>query len=126
VLRVVRLHIETPEPLDQLVTDVEAALLVLGGPCYVLVDITGLYVSPRLRNYVIALMQVEEQWIQAIAAFTHRPNHLAALVLSTVADYIGIPFVLAADEAAARSVLARYRDRGSLPPAAQTPSNADV
>jgi hypothetical protein len=102
-------RVDTPEVIDQLVAMVEPLVSSFERPCYLLFDITGLQLSPRLRTYVTAGSQPPHPWVHGMAVFSARPNPIAELLLRITMSEIEIPFAACADENAARAAIVHFQ-----------------
>jgi hypothetical protein len=107
-MRVQQVVLDTPESLDAIFPAVLAGFQAMGWqPCYVLMDITGLRITPRVRNYLAAQGQNTGPMILACIAFSPRPDAVTELLLRIGSAYSNIPYALYPDEAAARADIAR-------------------
>lgn len=104
-----RVGVDTRETIDQLVGMVEPIVSGFAQPCYLLLDISGLQLAPRLRIYVTAGTQPLHPFVRGIAVFTHRPNPVAELLLRITTSETEIAYACCADEEAARAAIARWK-----------------
>jgi hypothetical protein len=115
LLRMVRVVLSCEAAIDHLVGPLQHVLTGLAGPHYLLVDITGLVVRPRMRTYLLARGRGIGPQVQAVLLFS-QSDRLTELVVSTALLYDGVPFHFYPDEAAARSQVAALH---------ATPANRD-
>jgi hypothetical protein len=109
-IRVEHYVLSTPESLDATMPAVLAGFEAMEWqPCYVLMDITGLRVTPRVRTYLAAQAQTTGLLIKAFITFSLHPDALTELLLRIGSAYANIPYALYPDEAAARADIARRR-----------------
>lgn len=109
-LRVQQVVLNTPETLDAVMPSVLAGFQAMGWqPCYLLFDISGLRITPRVRTYLAAQGQTTARMVQAVIAFSAHPDPMTELLLRTGAAYADLPYALHPDEAAARADIARRR-----------------
>jgi hypothetical protein len=119
VIRVHHYVVDTPESLDALQPIVFAGFQAMPTlPCYILFDITGLTIAPRMRTYLDASSQDTAPLIRALFVFSQRPNPVTELLLHIGTDYNHVPYSYSPDEATARAALLRFRaaDTHPLPP----------
>lgn len=110
-MRVQHVVLDSPEALDAVMPAILAAFEAMDWqPCFVLMDITGLIISPRIRTYLQAQGRHTEALIRALAVFSPRPDPVTELLLRAGSGYSNIPYLLTADEATARAEIARLRD----------------
>jgi hypothetical protein len=108
VLRLRHVFLNREEAIDRFIAPVQRALAEITEPHYVLLDITGLVISPRMRTYLLARGRGMGPRVQAVLIFT-RSDPLTELVLSTSLMYGGVPCIFCPDEAAARAQVAALR-----------------
>ncbi len=107
-LRAQQVVLNTPAALDAIMPPILAGFQALGWqPCYLLLDITGLRIPPRIRTYLAAQGQNTAALVRAVIAFSPRPDPVTELLLRVGAAYASIPYAFYADEAAARAEIAR-------------------
>jgi hypothetical protein len=108
-MRLRRVRVDSHEAIDQLVAMVEPLVSAFDQPCYLLFDITGLQLSPRLRTYVTAGSQPLHPFVRGMAVFTHRPNPVAELLLRIAMSEIELFYAACATEAEARAAIASFQ-----------------
>jgi hypothetical protein len=109
-MRVQRVVLDTPEALDGVLPAILAGFQAMDWqPCFVLIDISGLIISPRIRTYMQAQGRHTEALIRALAVFSPQPDPVTELLLRAGSGYSNIPYVFAPDEAIARAELARLQ-----------------
>jgi hypothetical protein len=108
LLRLTRVVLRSEDAIDRLISPVQRAFAQLAGPHYLLVDASGLVISPRMRTYLLARGRGIGPQIQAVLIFS-RSDRLTELVLSTTLLYDGVPFIFYPDEATARAQVAALR-----------------
>jgi hypothetical protein len=107
-IRVQHYVLDTPEALDVAMPAVLAGFEAMGWqPCYVLMDITGLRMPPRVRNYMAAQGQNTGPMILAFVVFSRQPDPVTELLMRVGSGYANIPYAFYPDEAAARADIAR-------------------
>ena len=107
-MRVQQVLLNTPEALDAVMPPVLAGFEAMGWqPCYLLLDITGLRITPRVRTYLAAQGQTTADLIRVLVAFSAHPDSVTELLLRIGAAYANIPYAFYPTEAAARADIAR-------------------
>lgn len=108
VLRIGRADLNSEEAIDRFILPLQRAFTLISEPHYVLMDISGLVIRPRLRTYLLARGRGMGPRVQAALIYT-RSDHLTELVLSTSLMYAGVPCIFCPDEATARAKVAMLR-----------------
>jgi hypothetical protein len=108
LLRLAHVVLNSEEAIDRLIAPLQSALVRLPAPHYLLVDISGLVIRPRLRTYLLARGRGIGPRVLAVLPFS-RSDRLTELLLSTTLLYDGVPFHFYPDEAAARAQVAALR-----------------
>jgi hypothetical protein len=109
-MRVRSVVLDSPDALDAVLPAILAGFQAMAWqPCFVLIDITGLRIAPRVRTYLQAQGQLTEALIRALIVFSPQPDPVTELLLRAGSGYSNIPYVLAADEATARAEIARLQ-----------------
>jgi hypothetical protein len=109
-MRVQHVVLDTPEALDAVLPAILAGFQAMDWqPCFVLIDISGLIISPRIRTYMQAQGRHTEALIRALAVFSPQPDPVTELLLRAGSGYSNIPYVFAPDEATARAEFARLQ-----------------
>jgi hypothetical protein len=108
LLRMVHVVLNSEDAIDQLIAPLQSALAGMPALHYLLVEITGLVIRPRLRTYLLARGRGIGPRVQAVLLFS-RSDRLTELMLSTTLLYDGVPFHFYLDEAAARAHVAARR-----------------
>jgi hypothetical protein len=113
-LRVQRVVLNAPEILDAAMPSILAGFQAMGWqPCYILMDITGLRITPRVRTYLAAQGKNTVTQIRALIVFSAQPDPVTELLLRIGAAYDNIPYFFAPDEATARAEIARRQAEAS-------------
>ena len=108
-VRVLNLHIDTQAVVDAGVLALEAALRALARPAYVLVDISGLTIAPRMYTYLVARARLPSMGMHGMVVFSSQPNRLTELLLHLGTEYFGMPYVHCPDAACAYAQIALWR-----------------
>jgi hypothetical protein len=109
-MRVQSVVLDSPDALDAVLPAILAGFQAMAWqPCFVLIDITGLRIAPRVRTYLQAQGQLTEALIRALIVFSPHPDPVTELLLRAGSGYSNIPYVLTADEATARAEIARLQ-----------------
>ncbi len=108
-LRLRRVQVDSHDAIDQLVTMVLPLVRAFDHPGYLLFDISGLQLAPRLRTYVTAGSQPLHPFVLGMAVFSDRPNPVAELLLRIAMSEIELFFAACADEAEARAAIAAWK-----------------
>lgn len=113
-LRVTQLVLDTPDVIDQIMPAIVAGFAALDWqPCYILLDISGLTLAPRIRTYFGAQGHATTPLVRALVVFSRRPNPVTELLLRAGAGYDQVPYAYYEDEAAARADIARRQAQTS-------------
>ncbi len=113
ILRMSHVILNSEEAIDRFIPHVQQAFTVIAEPHYLLLDITGLVISPRMRTYLLAHVRGMGPQIQSVLIFS-RSDRLTELVLSTSLMYDGLPFRFCPDEATARETVAALRAAATI------------